>query len=78
MGCNCKAANHITRVKERFGYKKPTIQNVSVANKIKMVLQAILIWVILILCFPICIVILVFSKIFKKDLRIFKKIKIRL
>lgn len=78
MGCNCKAANHITRVKSKYGYEQPTGKNVSVANKIKMVLQAILIWCILILVLPIFIVVLIICKIFNKDVKILKKIKIRL
>ena len=78
MGCNCKALNHVTHVKSKYGYEKPTKKNVSVSNKIKMVLQAILIWLILMVTAPIFIIVLIFSKIFKKDIRVFKKIKIRL
>ena len=78
MGCNCKAMNHITRVKNKYGYEKPLRKNVSIANKIKMVLQAILIWCFLILAAPVFIIMLVLGKIFKKDIKFLKKIKIRL
>jgi hypothetical protein len=78
MGCNCKAANHITRVKNKYGYEMPMRKNVSVANKIKMALQAILIWCILILMTPVLVIVIVLGKIFKKDIKFLKKIKIRL
>lgn len=78
MGCNCKANNHITRVKRKFGYDSPTKSNVSVGNKIKMILQALLIWVILIAIFPVFIIALIIGKISKKDVKFLKKIKIRL
>lgn len=78
MGCNCKALNYVTHVKSKYGYNKPTKKNVSISNKLKMVLQALLIWIVLMITAPIFIVILIFSKIFKKDVKVFKKIKIRL
>lgn len=78
MGCNCKANDHIIRVKRKFEYNEPIRSNVTISNKIKMIFQAILIWFMLILILPIFVVVLIFSKIFKKDLKILKKIKIRL
>lgn len=78
MGCNCKASSYITRVERGYGYKAPTKKNVKVSSKIKMILQAFLIWIILILVAPIFLIALVFSKIFKKDIKILKKIRIRI
>lgn len=78
MGCNCKALNHVVRTKKYYGFEKPTKNNVNIANKLKMVLQAILIWFILILLCPIFIVVIIFSKIFNKDIKFLKKIRIRI
>lgn len=78
MGCNCKASSHIVRTKRRFGYDIPTHKNVKISNKIKMVLQALLIWLIVIIFLPIVLVVLIFGKIVKKDITFFKKIKVRL
>lgn len=78
MGCNCKASSRIVRVKEAYGYDKPTRKNVSVGNKIKMFFQALLIWILLIILFPITLIVFGIFKIFKKDIKFLKKIKIRL
>ena len=78
MSCNCKASSHIVRTKRQFGYEMPTRKNVRISVKIKMILQAILIWFVMILFFPIVIIVLIFSKIFRKDITFLKKIKVRL
>lgn len=56
----------------------PTRKNVKVSVKIKMFLQAILIWFVLIIFFPIVMVMLILGKIFGKDITFLKKIKVRL
>lgn len=78
MGCNCKASSYITRVKKGYGYSSPTKKNVKVSSKIKMILQAFLIWIILLLAAPIFLIVLAFSKILKRDVKILKKIRIRI
>lgn len=80
MGCNCKATQYITKVKRRYGYLPSTKQNVKVSTKIKMTLQALLIWVLLIILAPISIVVIIFSSIFfrNKTFTFFKKIKLKL
>ena len=78
MGCNCKAASRIVRTKKTFGYDLPTSRNVKIGTKIKMFIQALLIWMVLILFLPITLVIIVMSKLFRKDINFFNKIKIRL
>jgi hypothetical protein len=78
VSCNCKASSHIVRTKKKFGYEMPTRKNVKISTKIKMVLQAILIWMFILLFLPVTIIILIFAKIFKREVKLFKKIKIRL
>lgn len=78
MGCNCKASSYVIRTQKKFGYEIPTRKNVKISEKVKLVLQALLIWFVLILFFPIVVIVLIFGKIFRKDIRFFKKIKIRL
>lgn len=78
MGCNCKAVSRIVRTQKTFGYDIPTNRNVKISTKIKMFLQAILIWCILILFLPITLVIIIISNLLKKDINFFNKIKIRL
>jgi ABC-type sulfate transport system permease component len=56
----------------------PTRKNVKVSERIKMVLQALLIWFVIIIFLPIVLIVLIFGKIFKKDITFFKKIKVRL
>ena len=78
MGCNCKAASRIVRVQKTYGYDIPTNRNVKISTKIKMFFQALLMWFILLLFLPITIIVIIFSKLFKKDINFFNKIKIRL
>jgi hypothetical protein len=78
VSCNCKASSYVIRTKRRYGYELPTKKNVKIGSKIKMLSQALLIWALLILLAPIIIIILIFFKIFKKDFKLLKKIKIRL
>lgn len=78
MGCNCKAASRIVNIKKRFGYEIPTNKNVKLSIKIKMILQAVLIWGILILFLPVTLVVILFSKFFKREINLFNKIKIKL
>lgn len=78
MSCNCKAVSHIVRTKKQFGYEMPTRKNVKVSERIKTMLQALLIWFVIIIFLPIVLIVLIFGKIFKKDITFFKKIKVRL
>lgn len=78
MGCNCKANDHIMRIKRRYGYNPPTKGNVKVSAKIAMVAKAILIWVVLIAFTPITLGVMVVKKLTGKPFRFREKIKIRL
>jgi hypothetical protein len=78
MGCDCKAVSHITRIKRKYGYEPPTSKNVKIGEKIKMILSNLLLWVILLPIVPVFFIIMIFGKLFKKNITFFKKIKIRL
>lgn len=67
MGCNCKATEYVRKTKRFYGYKDEIKENVSLKEKIKMVLRAIFIWIILIVFFPFSILFFVFIKPFLKN-----------
>lgn len=80
MGCNCKASQYVRRAKKKYGYDPETHENISKKEKIKLTFRAIIIWVIMIVGFPIILLSLPFLKIFKrrKGIKIFNAITVRL
>ena len=80
MGCACKASQYVTHVKNKYGYEPSTKKNVKVSTKIKMTLQALGIWAILIILAPLTILWVLFRSVFfrKKTFSFVKKIKFRL
>lgn len=80
MGCNCKATEYVRKAKKFYGYDAETKKNVSLKEKIKMVLKAIFIWIIIIAFMPFFILFFIFVKPFVKGkmLTVFKSFKIRI
>lgn len=80
MGCNCKASQYIRQTKKKYGYEPETIENVSFSKKIKLILRGLLIWVVIILLFPLVLLLFIFVGFFKKRsfITLFNAIKIRL
>lgn len=79
MGCNCKAIEHVSRIKRYYGYEKEVKKNISLRNKVKMILKAFLIWAILLFLAPLTLIVFIFNKfILRRESVFLKKIKIRL
>lgn len=79
MGCNCKASQHIRKVKKTFGYESEKKENISRRERFKMGFQAVLIWMLMILGFPFVFLFMIFGRLFmgKKKLKLFNAISIR-
>ena len=80
MGCNCKASQYVRQTKKKYGYAPETRENIPTRDVVKMSLQAIAIWVVMILSFPIIMLSLLFLKVFKqkRGIKFFKAIRVRL
>jgi hypothetical protein len=80
MGCNCKATDYVRRVKRFYGYDAETKKNVSSKEKIKMVLKAIFMWILIIVMLPLLVLFFIFVGPFsnKKMVAFFNSLKIRI
>lgn len=80
MGCNCKATDYVRATKKYYGYEPETKENIPTKEKVKMAFQAVFMWIIIILFFPIVLFYLVFVKAFlkKETISLFKTIKVRI
>jgi lipopolysaccharide/colanic/teichoic acid biosynthesis glycosyltransferase len=80
MGCNCKATDYVRKTKKFYGYDSETKEKVPIKEKIKMVLRAIFMWIILIVTFPFFILFFIFIKPFlnNKMMTFFGSLKIRI
>ena len=67
MGCNCKATEYVRKTKKFYGYEDETKENVSLKEKVKMVLNAIFMWIILIVFLPFFILYFIFIKPFFRN-----------
>lgn len=79
MSCNCKASQYIRQTKKKFGYEPESIKNISGKEKIKMGVQAIIIWIMMIVGVPFIFLWGIFGKIFlkKKKFKLFNAISIK-
>lgn len=80
MGCNCKASQYVRNTKKMFGYAPETHKNISIKERIKMLLKVIGVWVVSFTVFPLIIIGFVCFKLVtrKKDIRLMDIITIRL
>jgi hypothetical protein len=70
MGCNCKASQYVHQVQKKFGYKSPTKENVSRDIRMKMGIEAVGIWILTIVFFPILLLTPFVVGFFKKSRKI--------
>ena len=80
MGCNCKATDYIRKTKKYYGYNPETKENIPIKIKMKMVIQAIFMWVMIIIGFPIVLFYFGFIKFFtkRKSVKLLNTIRIRI
>ena len=80
MGCNCKATDYIRTAKKYYGFKSETKENISLKEQVKMALQAIFMWVMIIIGFPIVLFYFGFIKFFtkRKSVKLLNTIRIRI
>lgn len=78
MGCNCKTVRNLDYITKKYGDNAPVSKSSKVIGVTKNFFKGILIWIIMILLFPVLIILIPLKKIFfkNKGFKISKYLKI--